>query len=431
MSKQIPTAIGILIVLLVAGMAGASVLILSQEGEEVVLLEEGVEDEEEMMDINDKEKDDETEELKKSSWSFEVSFPHHPYRYPRGDEEEFKFFVNNATNIEVDWGDGTVETVNGDVTLTNAYEKGVYEITLFGNADRVVFCEDLSYGLCGNGTPEYLSDIMEPIPADFGIIDASNMFARIKVESFSALDFFDEASSRVTDMSEMFYAAENFNQDISNWDTSNVTDMSSMFSGEIRGSFTSFNQDISNWDTSNVTDMSMMFFQNKNFNQDIGNWNTSSVTNMGLMFYVANNFNQDIGNWDTSSVTSMNSMFYSADNFNQDIGNWDTSNVTDMSSMFYLARSFNQDISDWNVENVEVFEGTILHYEIPAGFFYGANLSTQNYDNLLEGWSIQNVNKGLNFHAGEATYCTENARNKLINDYGWNITDGGKASECP
>ena len=51
----------------------------------------------------------------------------------------------------------------------------------------------------------------------------------------------------------MFREAKEFNQDISNWDVSNVTDMALMFDG------TSFNKDISNWDVSNVTDMGWMF----------------------------------------------------------------------------------------------------------------------------------------------------------------------------
>ena len=126
-------------------------------------------------------------------------------------------------------------------------------------------------------------------------------------------------------------------------DTSNVTDMSRMFSGA-----ESFNQPIGNWDTSKVTDMSSMFSVAKSFNQPIGNWNTSKVTNMVCMFFGAESFNQPIGNWDTSKVTDMHWMFWTAKSFNQPIGNWDTSKVTDMGSMFFGAESFNRPIGSWD-----------------------------------------------------------------------------------
>jgi len=154
-------------------------------------------------------------------------------------------------------------------------------------------------------------------------------------------------TSAITDMSFMFGGASSFNQDIGIWDTSSVTDMSFMFANS-----GSFNQDISNWDTSAVTNMGAMFSGASNFNQDIDNWNTSSVTNMGAMFSGASSFNQSIGNWDTSVVTIMANMFTNASSFDQDISNWDTSAVTTMRFMFGNAQSFNQDISNWDTSAV-------------------------------------------------------------------------------
>ena len=41
---------------------------------------------------------------------------------------------------------------------------------------------------------------------------------------------------------------------------------------------TVFNQDLSGWDVSNVTDMSYMFSSNPAFDQNIGSWNVSNVS---------------------------------------------------------------------------------------------------------------------------------------------------------
>ncbi len=93
-------------------------------------------------------------------------------------------------------------------------------------------------------------------------------------------------------------------------------------------------------ETSNITDMSSMFENAKSFNQPIGDWDTSNVTNMSDMFNGATSFNQPIGDWDTSNVTEMKCMFLNAISFNQPIGGWDTSNVTNMSDMFAGATSY-------------------------------------------------------------------------------------------
>jgi surface protein len=139
--------------------------------------------------------------------------------------------------------------------------------------------------------------------------------------------------SLVTDMSDLFKNNSTFNQNISTWDVSNVTNMSGMFYGAVTGSATAFNQPIGDWDVSNVTDMSAMFLSS-------------------ALISDVNAFNQPIGNWNVSNVTDMSNMFSYARNFNQNISIWDVSNVNNMSNMFGAATAFNQNLSTWSVDGV-------------------------------------------------------------------------------
>jgi surface protein len=68
---------------------------------------------------------------------------------------------------------------------------------------------------------------------------------------------------------------------------------------------TPFNQDISSWDVSNVTNMSDMFYNAASFNQDIGSWNVSGVTDMSYMFVNATAFNQDLSSWCVTNIPSI------------------------------------------------------------------------------------------------------------------------------
>jgi surface protein len=205
---------------------------------------------------------------------------------------------------------------------------------------------DAGGGLFEN-MPEFNEDISKWDTKN--ITDMSGMF--VGATSFNQ-DIGSWNTSSVTDMSGMFDNATSFNQDIGSWDTSSVTSMSGMFA-----SATSFNQDLNSWDTSSVISMNVMFRFATSFNQDIGSWSTTSVYDMSEMFFAATNFNQNIGSWNTTSVTDMNSMFFSATNFNQDIGNWNVSIVTDMGGMFDCATSFNQDIGSWNTTSVTDMNG--------------------------------------------------------------------------
>lgn len=151
-------------------------------------------------------------------------------------------------------------------------------------------------------------------------------------------------TSRVTDMSRMFEGATVYNQPLNNWNTANVINLESMFNKAV-----AFNQNINSWDTSKVITMRGMFSGTILFNQPLDAWNTSRVTSFSTMFSSTKVFNSPLNTWDTSSAETMSRMFYLAENFNKPLSNWNTSRVNNMFEMFYKATSFNQDLSSWDV----------------------------------------------------------------------------------
>jgi surface protein len=207
--------------------------------------------------------------------------------------------------------------------------------------------------------------------------------------------------SKVTTMVNMFQGATSFNQDLSNWNVSSVTDVSNMFNGatnfnngvapgisnplswgdnttnfeNLSGMFgqTNFNQDISDWDVSNVTNVRQLFAFNNAFNQNLNNWTLSSLSDATLMFYGAFAYNNGgVTLYWTDKIpllNNMNGMFSAASSFNQ-IVLLDTGSVTDMGGVFSSAQVFNQDIKDWNFQNVtnvdSMFNNSLFNYDVSS-----------------------------------------------------------------
>ena len=224
--------------------------------------------------------------------------------------------------------------------------------------------------------------------------DASYMFSN--GSTFNDPDASIWNTGRVTNMSYMFVGGE-FNQDISSWDVSNVTDMSNMF--YVSGSF---NQNLNSWNTGRVTNMQYMFANAYAFNGDISSWNVSNVTNMSNMFDNANAFNSDIGSWNTGRVTNISYMFNGASSFNQPLNSWDVSNVTNMGDMFRNASLFNQNLNSWNTSNVTnmggmfvqtgAFNGDISSWDVSIvtnmNGMFGYN---QSFNQDISLWNTGNV----------------------------------------
>lgn len=168
---------------------------------------------------------------------------------------------------------------------------------------------------------------------------------------------------------------------ISQWDISSATNLSSMFESAFK-----FNSNISGWDVSNVTDMNKLFNSANMFNHNINQWDVSNVTDMSDLFHSATRYNQPLNNWDVSNVTDMNSMFAYSVNFNQKLDNWDVSQVKDMSYIFNQAGKFDQNIGMWNLVEPELFQ-------IGIG---NSGMSCTNISLSLYGWAnnpniVQNV----------------------------------------
>ena len=144
------------------------------------------------------------------------------------------------------------------------------------------------------------------------------------------LSIFD--TTNVTDMSGMFNGCLGMmNVNISTFNTENVTDMNKMFyncNGLKSLTFPS------TFKTDKVTNMSGMFgLATAITSLNLSNFNTSNVTDMGGMFFGGQCNIVGLNKFDTSKVTNMSSMFSSFLR-TVDVSSFNTSNVTDMSYMF-------------------------------------------------------------------------------------------------
>ena len=169
--------------------------------------------------------------------------------------------------------------------------------------------------------------------------------------------------------------------DLSNADTSNVKNMSQMFSG---CNYVT-NIDLSGFDTSNVTDMSYMFASCYALPKvNLSSFNTSKVKSMGCMFYSCYNLESiDLSSFDTNNVTIMGSMFnecYSLTSL--DLSSFDTSNVTYMNNMFaYCSILTSLDLSGFDTSNV--INMSLMFYECKSLTSLNlSNFNTSNADDM-------------------------------------------------
>ena len=181
--------------------------------------------------------------------------------------------------------------------------------------------------------------------------DMNSMFRNMS--SLISLNLSNFDTSKVTNMSYMFFNTSSLALlNLSNFDTYQVMNMDSIFRSMTN--LTTLN--LSNFNTSKVTDMSSMFSDMHNLTTlNLSNFNTSKVMYMNRMFSDMHNLTAlNLSNFDTSQVTDMHDMFSNVRNLTTlNLSNFNTSRVTDMGFMFYhMSSLISLNLSNFNTSNV-------------------------------------------------------------------------------
>ena len=332
-------------------------------------------------------------------------------------------------NYDVDWGDGNTDT-GLTTSATHTYASaGTYTIKISGVFPKIYFNN--------GGDKEKLLEVQNWGTILWQRMDRSFFGCRNMTITATDIPDFSALTNGTFDL--MFYNCDALiGGNLSNWDTSGFTSLSSALGFAGTGFTGLFNADLSGWDVSNVTSFASMFilsdsfnnggasgignwnvssgisfsrmFQQTPFNQDIGNWQTTSATNMQYMFNGNTVFNQDISSWDVSQVTTFNNMFGGASSFNNSgssgINNWDVSSATTFQGMFSGASSFNQNIGSWQPTSA-----TILEFMFQSATSFNQDIS---------GWNVSSVQR--------FAYMFNNASSFNQNLGAWNLRTAGITS---
>ena len=159
--------------------------------------------------------------------------------------------------------------------------------------------------------------------------DCERMFGLRMVPNITSIDFGENFNTaNVTDMSSMFYGCYNLTSlNLSNFNTANVRDMDGMFWGCT--SLTGL--DLSNFNTENVIYMGFMFDSCISLTSlNLSSFNTSNVTNMSYMFYKCSSLTSlNLSNFNTANVKYMHYMFCNCSRLTSlNLYNFDMSGLT-------------------------------------------------------------------------------------------------------
>ena len=264
----------------------------------------------------------------------------------------------NAVNIDDEESDYEIKLWLDPTDKTAYY---------YAEPEKVYLNEDSSKMFLPDYDAQKIKNILELDLSNFDTSNVTNMQSMFSgMSNLTTLDLSNFNTSKVTNMAAMFYTTSNLTTlNLSSFNTSQVTNMRHMFFG--MSNLTSLN--LSNFDTSKVKRMDFMFsYMYSLTTLNLSNFDTSNVTNMGEMFRNMYNLTSlNLSGFNTSQVTNMDRMFFSIRSLTTlDLSSFDTSQVTNMGYMFYDMRNLTSlDLSNFNTSKVTV---TSAMFALPDGY---------------------------------------------------------------
>ncbi len=279
-----------------------------------------------------------------------------------GDITEVVFYKETAEPTDGDWvlkedisanGNGTVWGILRD----DPNNRGKYIFHITFNRKKVYANPNssklFSFNKNNNSSLKKITRI-ETLDTS-NVTDMSYMFmGNLVLESLDVSHF---KTDNVITMQSMFDSCSKIKSlDVSGFKTNNVTTMSYMFHGcskvESINGLTSFN-------TEKVGGMVQMFAGCSTItNIDVTKFITKNVNSISHMFWACTNLTElDVSSFNTEKVTNMTYVFGECKNLKKISGieSWNTSNVTSMGRMFFDTRLTDYDVLDlsgWDTSNV-------------------------------------------------------------------------------
>lgn len=350
-------------------------------------------------------------------------------------------------NFIVDWGDGTSSLITtwNQAQTTHTYSvAGDYTIKIKGrckgwvfnnSGDRLKILSIQSWGSLSLGTTQKgyfwgcsnlnLTGVTDLLNLS-GTQNLSQCFYACK-----ALTFINRANewdtSGVTNMNYMFLQSNLFNQDLGNWNVSNVLDFTNMFSAAPSGVFNNGGSaSINNWNinTSGGVLMTNMFNSQTSFNQPLDNWNMTGVTAIDGMFNGCTSFNQDLSNWERAdstlaNVTTMAATFQGCSVYNKNMNSWNASGVSNFSE--FLANAFL-----WNNGLGAGVSGTMT-WNLNTSFAINLNRmfqNCQNFNQIVGGWNTNRVANMTDLFSG-CTRFNNGMTSAAVGLMAWDLSNCG------